>query len=97
MTRTCKNHQKANSQRSNGRKEAPKKKSAVRKINFRGIIYFVEAKKGKVFVRVNSTAHGQKLLAGVFNPATKSWQNESIAVALPKDVRVEVERLYAVA
>lgn len=59
-------------------------------IEYRGEKYFAAEKEGKVIVRTERTAHGQNVLAGVFDPKQRTWQNDD----LPRSVKEQIETKY---
>lgn len=74
--------------------ETKKKSKKQCKVEHKGTTYVCVLKEGKVTVRVERTARGQKLIAGVFDRETREWINEGTNAALPRTVKHEVERVF---
>lgn len=59
-------------------------------VEYRGEKYVATEKEGKVIVRIERTARGQNVLAGVFDPKQRTWQNDD----LPRSVKEQIETKY---
>lgn len=59
-------------------------------IEYHGEKYVATEKEGKVVVRTERTARGQNVLAGVFDPKQRTWQNDN----LPRFVKEQIETKY---
>ena len=64
------------------------------RVTYNGDEFIGIEKAGKVHVRVERTARGQNILAGIFNPKNKSWHNDNGTVPLPMFVKEQIELLY---
>ena len=70
------------------------KKHRQKKIGYKNNIFTGTLRGGKVSVRVQRTACGQNLLAGVFDVDTQTWQNENRSAPLPTPVKREIETAF---
>ncbi|MBR3254162.1 hypothetical protein IKF88_00295 [Candidatus Saccharibacteria bacterium] len=71
------------------------KNRTQKKVEYRGSTFIGTLKGGKVAVRVQRTARGQALLAGIFDVQNRSWQNENHSAPLPSFVKNEIEENFA--
>ncbi len=65
-----------------------------RKIQYNNTIYTTDYKDGKVTVYLQRTAPGQKLIAGIYNVAEKTWCSEERNGPLPTSIKYSIEKLF---
>ena len=70
------------------------KNRTQKKVIYKGNTFICALKGGKVTVRIQRTARGQVLLAGVFDVQNRMWQNENHSAPLPSFVKKEVEATF---
>lgn len=71
------------------------KKHKQKRVEYKGNIYVGTLSGGKVAVRIQRTACGQNMLAGIFDVQERSWQNEKRGIPLPYFVKHEIESAFA--
>ena len=64
-------------------------------ISYRDKSYHCERKNGKIYVKVERTARGQDLIAGIYSLVWGLWEEEGCKAPLPKKVKKTVEDLYS--
>lgn len=56
--------------------------------------YHCEKRNGKIIVRAEMTACGQKIIAGIYNLAQNLWESGKYKAPLPKEVKQAIEEIY---
>lgn len=63
-----------------------------KKIEYRRKVYILNFEGGKVKVRQEHTAPGQRMICGIFDIANNHWQNDD---SIPNHLKMEIEKEFS--